>query len=102
MFKTIVWATDGSETAARALPYALGLAEPDQAKLIVVHAREIFVGRGGAYPFSPMRAGSGKRSAARSRTCKAAGSTRPSSFARAAQARPHTRSRRSPRRSKQT
>jgi nucleotide-binding universal stress UspA family protein len=50
MFKTIVWATDGSETAARALPYALGLAEPDQAKLVVVHAREIFVGRGGAYP----------------------------------------------------
>lgn len=50
MFKTILWATDGSETAARALPYALGLAEPDKAKLVVAHAREIFAGRGGGYP----------------------------------------------------
>ena len=50
MFKTILWATDGSETAAHALPYALGLAESDKAKLVVVHAREIFVGRGGGYP----------------------------------------------------
>jgi nucleotide-binding universal stress UspA family protein len=50
MFKTILWATDGSETAAKALPYALGLAEPDHAKLVVAHVREIFVGRGGGYP----------------------------------------------------
>jgi nucleotide-binding universal stress UspA family protein len=50
MFETILWATDGSETAARALPYALRLAEPDHAKLVVAHAREIFVGRGGGYP----------------------------------------------------
>lgn len=50
MFKTVLWATDGSEIAARALPYALGLAEPDKAKLVVAHAREIFVGRGGGYP----------------------------------------------------
>jgi nucleotide-binding universal stress UspA family protein len=50
MFKTVLWATDGSETAARALPYALGLTEADTAKLVVAHAREIFVGRGGGYP----------------------------------------------------
>jgi nucleotide-binding universal stress UspA family protein len=50
MFKTVLWATDGSETAARALPFALGLAEPDKAKLVVAHVREIFVGRGGGYP----------------------------------------------------
>jgi nucleotide-binding universal stress UspA family protein len=50
MFKTILWATDGSETAARALPYALGLAQPDHARLVVAHAREILVGRGGSYP----------------------------------------------------
>jgi nucleotide-binding universal stress UspA family protein len=50
MFKTIVWATDGSPTAALALPYALGLAAPDEAKLVVVHAREIIVGRGGGFP----------------------------------------------------
>jgi len=50
MFRTILWATDGSETAARALPYALGLTEADKAKLVVAHASEIFVGRGGGYP----------------------------------------------------
>jgi nucleotide-binding universal stress UspA family protein len=50
MFKTILWATDGSETAARALPYALSLGELDHAKLIVAHARETFAGRAGAYP----------------------------------------------------
>lgn len=50
MFKTVLWATDGSETAARALPYALGLVEPDKTKLVVAHAREIVAGRGGAYP----------------------------------------------------
>jgi nucleotide-binding universal stress UspA family protein len=50
MFKTILWATDGSPTAALALPYALALAEPDNARLVVVHAREIFVGRGGGFP----------------------------------------------------
>lgn len=50
MFNTVLWATDGSPIAALALPYALGLAEPDTTKLVVVHVREIFVGRGGGYP----------------------------------------------------
>jgi nucleotide-binding universal stress UspA family protein len=50
MFKTILWATDGSATAARALPFALGLAEPEHAKLVVAHAREIMAARGGSYP----------------------------------------------------
>ncbi len=50
MFKTILWATDGSETAAQALPYALRLAEPDDAKLVVAHVGEIFAGRAGGYP----------------------------------------------------
>lgn len=50
MFKTIVWATDGSETAAHALPFALELVERDHAKLIAVHARELAVGRMGGYP----------------------------------------------------
>jgi len=50
MFKTVLWATDGSGTAARALPFALSLAEEHDAKLVVVHVREIFVGRGGGYP----------------------------------------------------
>jgi nucleotide-binding universal stress UspA family protein len=50
MFKTVLWATDGSETAARALPYALDLAETGRSKLVVAHVREIYVGRGGGYP----------------------------------------------------
>jgi nucleotide-binding universal stress UspA family protein len=50
MFKTVLWATDGSPTAALALPYALDLAEHDKAKLVVAHVREIFVGRGGGSP----------------------------------------------------
>lgn len=50
MFETILWATDGSETAARALPLALELARSNHANLVVMHAREIFVGRAGGYP----------------------------------------------------
>jgi nucleotide-binding universal stress UspA family protein len=50
MFRTIVWATDGSEAADRALPYARELASGDGAKLIVVHCNELLVGRAGGYP----------------------------------------------------
>jgi nucleotide-binding universal stress UspA family protein len=50
MFKTIVWATDGSETASHALPFALELVERDQARLVAVHVRELAVGRLGGYP----------------------------------------------------
>jgi nucleotide-binding universal stress UspA family protein len=50
MFKTILWATDGSETAARGLPYAIRLAKHEQARLVVAHVREILAGRGGGYP----------------------------------------------------
>jgi nucleotide-binding universal stress UspA family protein len=53
MFKTIVWATDGSETADRGLPYAKGLAEGKDKALVVVHVKEILVGRGGGYPVHP-------------------------------------------------
>jgi nucleotide-binding universal stress UspA family protein len=50
MFKTIIWATDGSEAADRALPYAKGLAEGADRNLVVVHVKELLVGRGGGYP----------------------------------------------------
>jgi nucleotide-binding universal stress UspA family protein len=49
MFKTIVWATDGSESADAALPYAKSLAVQNGAALVVVHAVEHIVGRGGGY-----------------------------------------------------
>jgi nucleotide-binding universal stress UspA family protein len=42
MFKTIVWATDGSEDADRALPYAKELAGTSGAELVVVHVVETF------------------------------------------------------------
>src|SRR5881409_2000112 len=50
MFNTIVWATDGSEAADRAQPYANALAAGDGAALVVVHSKEILVGRAGGYP----------------------------------------------------
>lgn len=50
MFKVIIWASDGSEHAERALEYARGLAEAGSARLIAVHVTEINVGRAGGYP----------------------------------------------------
>jgi nucleotide-binding universal stress UspA family protein len=50
MFKTIIWASDGSESAERALPTALDLAAESNAKLLVVHADELIGGRGGKLP----------------------------------------------------
>jgi nucleotide-binding universal stress UspA family protein len=50
MFNTIVWATDGSDAADRALPYAKSLAEGPGRALVVVHAKELLVGRSAGYP----------------------------------------------------
>ena len=50
MFKTIVWATDGSDAADAALPYAKGLAEGEGHKLVVAHSKELLHGRAGGYP----------------------------------------------------
>jgi nucleotide-binding universal stress UspA family protein len=49
VFETVVWATDGSEAAGRALPYARGLLRADST-LVVVHVREQLVGRTGGQP----------------------------------------------------
>jgi nucleotide-binding universal stress UspA family protein len=40
MFKTIMWATDGSENADRALQYAKALAHSEGATLVVAHVVE--------------------------------------------------------------
>ena len=48
MFKTIVWATDGSEAADRALPYVKSLAAQENAAVVVVHSEEQLTGHGGA------------------------------------------------------
>ena len=50
MFKTVLWATDGSETASLALPYALQLAQESAGTIVVAHVRELIVGKGGGYP----------------------------------------------------
>jgi nucleotide-binding universal stress UspA family protein len=44
MFKKIIWATDGSASAYRALPYAKELARQDDTSLLVVHAVENYAG----------------------------------------------------------
>ncbi|HEY2326116.1 MAG TPA: universal stress protein [Gaiellaceae bacterium] len=46
----MIWATDGSAGAERALPFAKRLAASPDAKLVAVHVRELLVGRAGGYP----------------------------------------------------
>jgi nucleotide-binding universal stress UspA family protein len=49
MFKTIIWATDGSAIADGALPFAKELVR-DGGKLLVVHSNEKFSGRAAGFP----------------------------------------------------
>jgi len=49
MFETVVWATDGSAAADRALPFAKRVVAPN-GRLVVVHVRELLVGRAGGQP----------------------------------------------------
>jgi nucleotide-binding universal stress UspA family protein len=50
MFKAIIWASDGSEAADLALPYAKRLATGRGRRLIAVHCRELLLGRAGGVP----------------------------------------------------
>jgi nucleotide-binding universal stress UspA family protein len=52
VFKKIIWATDGSESADRALELARSLAEQNGSALLAVHSVEVLAGPGGrgAYP----------------------------------------------------
>ena len=50
MFKTIVWATDGSELADVALDHVLQLAREDGSRIVAVHANELMRGRPSGYP----------------------------------------------------
>jgi nucleotide-binding universal stress UspA family protein len=50
VFRTVIFATDGSETADRALPYAKELARGEGRSLVVVHSRELLHGRAGRHP----------------------------------------------------
>jgi len=44
-FRTIIWATDGSNVADHAMPFARDLAKTDGAKLITVHVDELIAGK---------------------------------------------------------
>jgi nucleotide-binding universal stress UspA family protein len=46
MFKKIIWATDGSESADRALAVATSIASGDGGTLLAVHSVEYMVGKG--------------------------------------------------------
>jgi len=50
MFETIVWATDGSELADRALDQVRKLAEAHGSRIVAVHANEFLAGRFGGAP----------------------------------------------------
>jgi nucleotide-binding universal stress UspA family protein len=55
MFKRVLWATDGSEAADRALPLAKTLASDGAGEMIIAHCEEhTMAGKGGpAYPRHP-------------------------------------------------
>jgi nucleotide-binding universal stress UspA family protein len=50
MFTTIIWATDGSENADRALTFARELAQESTCALVAVHSKELLTGRVGGFP----------------------------------------------------
>jgi nucleotide-binding universal stress UspA family protein len=50
MFRTIVWATDGSELADGALEYVRELARHHGSRIVAVHANELLRGRPSGYP----------------------------------------------------
>jgi nucleotide-binding universal stress UspA family protein len=50
MFKVIIWASDGSGPADRALEYVHKLADASSSEVIATHVRELTVGRSAGYP----------------------------------------------------
>jgi nucleotide-binding universal stress UspA family protein len=50
MFKTIAWATDGSELADQALEHVRKLAEIHGSRIVAVHANEVILGRAAGAP----------------------------------------------------
>jgi len=47
MFKSIMWATDGSAAADQAMPYVKALASDSGAEVVVFHADPLLMGRAG-------------------------------------------------------
>ena len=53
MYRTIIWATDGSEGADLALDEALRLAKLAEARIVAVHCDERLGGRAAGWPANP-------------------------------------------------
>ena len=53
MFRTIIWATDGSEGADLALDEVLRLAQLAEARIVAVHCDERLGGRAAGWPANP-------------------------------------------------
>jgi len=53
MYKTVIWATDGSEGAEGALAEALRVLDPVGGRLVVAHCNQRLTGRAMAYPALP-------------------------------------------------
>jgi nucleotide-binding universal stress UspA family protein len=50
MFKSIIWATDGSQAADAAKPYVKSLALEHKSEVVVLHVDQLLMGRGGGMP----------------------------------------------------
>lgn len=50
MFKTVIWASDGSDLSERALPVAKALIDRTEGRLVVMHVRELLTGRAHGQP----------------------------------------------------
>jgi nucleotide-binding universal stress UspA family protein len=52
MYKKVMWATDGSEAAGKAMPHAKSLASEANGELVIVHCEELIAPgpRAGRYP----------------------------------------------------
>jgi nucleotide-binding universal stress UspA family protein len=92
MFNVIIWGSDGSEHADRALAYARNLAEATSTRLVAVHVKEITVGRGGGYPVQTDEEEIEQKIQTQVEDLKAAGSTQPTSSWKRPREAPLTRS----------
>jgi nucleotide-binding universal stress UspA family protein len=53
MFGTILVATDGSNTADRAVATAHSIAHESSSRVVLAHVNELMAGRGGLHPVHP-------------------------------------------------
>lgn len=90
MFQKVLLAVDGSEHSARAVPVAADIAKKSNGEVVVFHAREYLLAKGGAYALEDVSEASGLVERVRADVAGAGvevcGRTEPSREGRAAQA----------------